>query len=203
MSAMHVEHGGRLFFLLHGGAAGVTALSGLSMVEYEGGAVRLYCADVHRDGSCVRAVSFNKSAAATSTHDFSTSSGCTNWWRRYAAALRAATILDMPVSLDPYRSFVPLSSLTPQVRPPWRPQGARALHLHSNTVPAALSRTSCSEPGSGLQLNYTDSTWTIKVVVTLSFAPLQDPMTGWTHCAPVAAISARQSLSGVTQGGRS
>jgi hypothetical protein len=151
-----IEHtDSRLYFLLHRDAPDLQSLVGLACLEYEGGAVRLYCqpplpvatatgtsaaAAAAAQPSAVRGVSFDQSTTPCATHDFSSRSGCANWWWRYGAVLCAASVQDMPASLDPYRSFSPLSSLSPAA-------------------------------------NFTQQIWAAKVVVTLSFGASQDPST--------------------------
>ena len=154
-----IEHtDSRLYFLLHRDAPNLQSLVGLACLDYEGGAVQLYCqpppaaatgtatsaaaAAAAAQPSAVRGVSFDQSATPCSAHDFSGRSGCANWWRRYGAVLCAASVRDMPASLEPYRSFSPLSSLS--------------------LSPA---------------LNCMQRIWAAKVVVTLSFGASQDPST--------------------------
>ena len=57
-------------------------------------------------------VSCNLNAAPSSSYDFSSVSGCQNWWMRFSALLSVAAKPDLPRSLAPFVTFTPLRSLS-------------------------------------------------------------------------------------------
>jgi len=63
-------------------------------------------------GSIVAAVSCNLHAAPSQTADFSSVTGCQNWWMRFSPILSVAAIADLPLSLSPYVSVVKLQKLS-------------------------------------------------------------------------------------------
>ena len=91
-----------------------------TFTDYEDGDIRVYCdaeaapaAEPGKQaGSVVAVVSCNLNAAPSSSYDFSSVSGCQNWWMRFSAILSVAAKPDLPRSLAPFVTFTPLRSLS-------------------------------------------------------------------------------------------
>ena len=115
------SHPGRVFIPLRAGALTEDALAAMTYRDYADGDIRVYCdakvapaapAGGQQAGSVVACVSCNQHAAPSPAYDFSSVSGCQNWWMRFSPILSVAAEADLPLALAPYVSVLPLRSLS-------------------------------------------------------------------------------------------